>query len=174
MKSRRLISEFNGAARPIIRTSDGPRRRVAASSASRRSRPRVLGADLNRSESTAEGPSGTRDSQIAPEAERWSVRFRKPQRQQIATLSPFVMHATRKAAHQVDATIADFRLLERLCHRSERELGRIESLARILNASHQRSAIALQLARYLQAIVFWTTVHDDVGDGFLKAKLNRE
>jgi hypothetical protein len=76
------------------------------------------------------------------------VRFRKPQRQPIAALSPFVMHATRKAAHQVDATIADFRLLERLCHRSKRELGRIEFPARILNASHQRSAIPLQLDCY--------------------------
>jgi hypothetical protein len=67
------------------------------------------------------------------------VRFRKPQRQPIAALSPFVMHATRKAAHQVDATIADFRLLERLCHRSERELGRIEFPTRILNASASRA-----------------------------------
>ena len=40
------------------------------------------------------------------------MRFGKAQRQPIAALLPFVMYTTRKAAHEVDATIADFRLLE--------------------------------------------------------------
>jgi len=42
------------------------------------------------------------------------MQFHKPQRQPIAAVSPFVMHVTRKAMHQVDSEIADFRLLERL------------------------------------------------------------
>ena len=54
------------------------------------------------------------------------MRFGKAQRQPIAALLPLVMVTTRKAAHEVDATIADFRLLERLCHRWGWELGRIE------------------------------------------------
>ena len=31
------------------------------------------------------------------------MQFRKPQRQPIAAVSPFVMHVTRKAMHQVDS-----------------------------------------------------------------------
>ena len=65
------------------------------------------------------------------------MQFHKPQRQPIAAVSPFVMHVTRKAMHQVDSEIADFRLLERLCHRWRRELGRIEFPAAILNAGDQ-------------------------------------
>ncbi len=54
-------------------------------------------------------------------------------------------------------------------------LGRIEFPAGILNADDQRSAIALQLNCYLRAVVFSAAaVHNDVGDSFLKAKLNCE
>ena len=103
------------------------------------------------------------------------MQFHKPQRQPIAAVSPFVMHVTRKAMHQVDSEIADFRLLERLCHRWGRELGRIEFPAAILNAGDQRSCIALQLDRNPQAVVLCAAaVHNDVGDSFLKTKLNCE
>jgi len=84
------------------------------------------------------------------------------------------MHAGRKAAHQVDATIADFCFVERLRHRYRRELSRIEFAAGIFNARDQHCAIALQLDCYLHAIAFCATVHNDVRDSFLKAKLNRE
>jgi hypothetical protein len=102
------------------------------------------------------------------------MRSRKLQGQPVAALSPLVMHATCKAAHQVDAIIADVCVLERLGHRQRRELRRIEFAAGILNARDQRCAIALQFDCYLHAIVFCATVHNDVRDGFLKAKLNRE
>src|SRR4029077_8386333 len=93
----------------------------------------------------------------------------------ISGLLPLVMHAHRKAAYQVDAIISDFRLLERLCHRWGRELCRIEFPAAILNAGDQRSCIALQLDRNPQAVVLCAAaVHNDVGDSFLKAKLNCE
>src|SRR4029077_4748801 len=105
-----------------------------------------LGADLNRSESTGWPEKAPTDS-------RCSMQFHKPQRQPIAAVSPFVTHVTRKAMHQVDSEIADFRLLERLCHRWGRELGRIEFPAAILNAGDQRSCIALQLDRNPQAVV---------------------
>ena len=72
-----------------------------------------------------------------------SMQFHKQQRQPKAAVSPFMMHATRKAAHQVNAEIAHFRLLERLCHRQGWELGRIEFPAAILNPGDQRLAIAL-------------------------------
>src|SRR6478672_6955657 len=113
--------------------------------------------------------------QKAPTDSRCSMQFHKPQRQPIAVVSPFVMHVTGKAMHQVDSEIADFRLLERLCHRWGRELGRIKFPAAILNAGDQRSCIALQLDRNPQAVVLCAAaVTNDVGDSFLKAKLNCE
>src|SRR4029453_16865737 len=103
------------------------------------------------------------------------MQFYKPQRQAIAAVSPFVTHVTCKATHQVNSEIADFRLLERLCHRWGRELGRIEFRAAILNACDQRSSIALQRDCYLQAVVFCgAAVENDGGDSFLKARLNCE
>src|SRR5258708_40161536 len=88
-------------------------------------------------------------------------------------VSAFVRQVTRKAWDQVDAELADFRRLERLCDRWGRELGRIEFPAAILNAGDQRSCIALQLDRNPQAVVLCAAaVHNDVGDSFLKAKLN--
>ncbi len=65
------------------------------------------------------------------------MRFHEPQYQPIAALSPLVMHAIRKTAHQVDAETADFSLLERPCQQWGRELGRIEFPAVILNARDQ-------------------------------------
>jgi hypothetical protein len=40
------------------------------------------------------------------------MRPRKPQRQPISALLPFVMHTGRKAAHQVDAIVGDSRVLD--------------------------------------------------------------
>jgi hypothetical protein len=110
----------------------------------------------------------------APPDSRCSMQFHKPQRQPIAAVSPFVMHAIRKATHQVDAEIAYFRLLERLCHRWGRELGGSNSLP--LSSMRATSVPPLRSnAIAIWAVVFCAAaVHNDVGDSFLKAKLNCE
>ena len=79
------------------------------------------------------------------------MQFHKPQRQPIAAVSPSVTHVTGKAMHQVDSEIADFRLLERLCHRIGG--GNIP----------ERSPIAILRRSSLPPMI---------GDSILKAKLN--
>ena len=59
------------------------------------------------------------------------MQFHKPQRQPIAAVSPFVMHVTGKAMHQVDSEIAHFR--PRALVPDKWKLGRIEFPAAILD-----------------------------------------
>ena len=70
------------------------------------------------------------------------MQFHKQQRQPKVAVSPFMMHATRKAAHQVNAEIAHFRPRATLPP-TEWELGRIEFPTAILNPGDQRFAISL-------------------------------
>src|SRR5262245_11157489 len=99
------------------------------------------------------------------------MRFGKPQRQPIAALLPLVMHATSKAS----GGCRNRRLSPPPATLPPIETGiQSDRIRSRFNARDQRSAIALQLDCYFQAIVFCATVHNDVGDSFLKAKLNRE
>ena len=63
----------------------------------------------------------------------------------IAAVLALVIHSVRKAAHQMDAEIAGFRLPERRCHDRWRSLGWIELPAVVFDARHQHSTDALQL-----------------------------
>src|SRR5262249_42410178 len=71
----------------------------------------VLGAGLNCSELT-QGTLRPRTIKNSPaRGAAVLTRSHKPQRQPISALTPLVMHTGRKAAHQVDAIVADFRVL---------------------------------------------------------------
>src|SRR5262249_54878708 len=91
-----------------------------------------------------------------------------------ASVAAFVIHAACKTAHQMDAEITHFRLLERGRHRRRRSPRGIELPAVILDPGDQSSPIALELDRDLEPIVPCGAVHDDIGDCLFEAKLHGE
>src|SRR5437016_2672069 len=92
---------------------------------------------------------------------------REPKGQPIAAVATLVIHAARKAAHQVDAEVADLRLLERGRRRWRWRAGGVELPAVILDAGDERCAVPLELDCDFERTVLRAAVHDDVRDGLL-------
>src|SRR5258708_11127325 len=113
------------------------------------------------------------DGPTASLRRRWR-RFDEPHRQLLAARGALVIHAACKTAHEMDAEITHFRLLERTRHHRRRSPRGIELPAVILDAGDQGGAIALELYRDLQPLVPFATVHDDIGDGLFEAKMDGE
>src|SRR5262245_66249058 len=83
---------------------------------------------------------------------RWP-RFNESQRQSIAAVAAFVIHAACETAHQMDAEIPHFRLLERGRHRRRRGSRGIELTDVILDPGDTSYPIALVIIRDLEVIV---------------------
>jgi hypothetical protein len=81
------------------------------------------------------------------------VALNETHRKAIAAVAALVMHAARKAAHQMDTEIADFCLRERSRSGRPRNLGRIECAPIVLDPSNQSLVPALNLDDNLQTIV---------------------
>src|SRR5215471_4741744 len=125
-----------------------------------------------RATSNRNGPNA-KASVIASLRRRWP-RFNESQREPIAAVAAFVIHAACETAHQMDAEITHFRLLERSRHRRRRSPRGIELPAVVLDPGDQSSSIALELDRDLEPIAPCGAVHDDIGDGLFETKLHGE
>src|SRR5438876_5158384 len=91
-------------------------------------------------------------------------RFDEPQREPIAAIAAFVIHAGREAAHEMNAKLSHLRLLERTRRDGGWRLGRIELPAVIVDSGDQIFTVAPELAGDFEPIVPSGSIHDAVGD----------
>src|SRR5262245_27791049 len=111
---------------------------------------------------------------ITPRALGRRLRLHEPQRQPVAAVAAFVVHAAGEAAHEMNPEVADLRLLEGRRHGWRRHLGRIELPAVVHDPGDQRRAVVLDFDHDLEPCVAGPAVHDDVGHGFFQAELDGE
>src|SRR5215472_6421669 len=156
--------------------TSSPRRLTISSRISRARCPSATGTpwanSSRRAASKRNGPN-TKASVIGVTG-RLRARFDEPQRQPVAAVPALIAHVVREAAHQMDAEIADLRLLERRRRLRRRRAGGVELAAVVLDARNQRPGFTLELDGDLQGVTLGGAVHDDVGHGLLEAKLDRE
>src|SRR5262245_16194367 len=106
-----------------------------------------------------------------PRLRSLGLRRSEPEGGSIALAMALVAHAAGKAAHQVDAEVADLGLLQRGRRHRRWKSGRVESLAGVLDLRAQRVALLLELDRDLGALLFGSAMHDDIGNRLLQAQL---